>query len=154
MESCLEKAFNKGRSWRVSQANADVYEVHSFPSVIVNLSLQTCSCFQWQLNGFPCAHAMVAVRKRSRHLNDLVEPHFYVSAYRSTYTASIFPIPTVEQPPLDPHDYVINPPDMKRPLGRPKKKRILSKGERVQQICCGQCGRMGSHNRKTCKEPI
>ncbi|XP_028110758.1 uncharacterized protein LOC114309248 [Camellia sinensis] len=154
MESRLEKAFNKGRSWRVSQSNADVYEVHSFSSVTVNIGTQTCSCFQWQLNWFPCAHAMVAVRKNGHDLNDLVEPYFHVSEYRSTYAASIFPIPTVKQPPFDPYDYLINPSVVKRPLGRLKKKRILLRGEHVQQIHYVRCGRMGNHNRKTCNEPI
>ncbi|KAL7171083.1 hypothetical protein ACSBR2_035861 [Camellia fascicularis] len=97
---------------------------------------------------------MVAVRKSGRDLHDLVEPYFHVCEYRSTYATSIFPIPTVEQPTFDPHDYFINPPAVKRPPGRPKKKRILSRCEHVQQICCGRCGRMGNHNRKTCKEPI
>ncbi|KAL7199228.1 hypothetical protein ACSBR2_021501 [Camellia fascicularis] len=112
IESHLEKAFNKGRLWKVSQSNADVYEVHSFPSI----------------NGFPCVHVMVAVRKSGRDLNTLVEPYFHVSEYRLTYATSFSPIPTVEQTPFNPHDYIINPPVVKRPLGRPKKKRILSKG--------------------------
>ncbi|XP_028122811.1 uncharacterized protein LOC114319946 [Camellia sinensis] len=37
MEDRLEKAFNEGRSWKVSQSNADVYEVHSFPSDTVDI---------------------------------------------------------------------------------------------------------------------
>ncbi|KAL7172177.1 hypothetical protein ACSBR2_031801 [Camellia fascicularis] len=143
MESRLEKAFNEGRSWKVSQSNADVYEVHSFPSVTVDIGRRTYSCFKWQLNGFPCAYAMVAVRKSGRDLNTLVEPFFHVSEYRATYASSIFPIPTVEQPPFNPNDFVIKPPAVKRPPSRSKKKRILSKGEHVQQIRCGRCGRMG-----------
>ncbi|XP_028084377.1 uncharacterized protein LOC114285536 [Camellia sinensis] len=154
MEDRLEKAFNEGRSWKVSQSNADVYEVHSFPSVTVDIGRRTCSCFKWQLNGFPCAHAMVAVRKSGWDLNTLVEPYFHVSEFRATYASSIFPISTVEQPPFNPNNYIIKPPAVKRPLDRPKKKRILSKGEHVQQIRCGRCGRMGNHNRKTCNEPI
>ncbi|KAL7247465.1 hypothetical protein ACSBR2_002388 [Camellia fascicularis] len=110
MESCLEKAFNKGRSWRVNQSNADVYEIHLLLSVTVTIGTQTCSCFQWQRNRFPCVHAMVAVQKSGRDLNDLVEPYFHVSEYHSTYAASIFQNPTMEQPPFDPHDYLINPP--------------------------------------------
>ncbi|KAL7213210.1 hypothetical protein ACSBR2_015836 [Camellia fascicularis] len=115
MESRLEKAFNEGRSWKVSQSNANVYEVHSFPS----------------LNGFPCAHAMVAIWKSGRDLNTLVELYFHVGEYRSTYAANISPMPTVEQLPFNLHDYIIYPPAVKRPLGRPKKKRILSKEELV-----------------------
>ncbi|KAL7164692.1 hypothetical protein ACSBR2_040568 [Camellia fascicularis] len=47
MESRLKKAFNEGRSWKVSQSNADVYEVHSFPSITVDIGHRTCSCFKW-----------------------------------------------------------------------------------------------------------
>ncbi|KAL7164775.1 hypothetical protein ACSBR2_040640 [Camellia fascicularis] len=46
MESRLKKAFNEGRSWKVSQSNADVYEVHSFPSITVDIGHCTCSCFK------------------------------------------------------------------------------------------------------------
>ncbi|KAL7212721.1 hypothetical protein ACSBR2_015408 [Camellia fascicularis] len=153
-ESRLEKDFNKGRSWKVSQSNADIYEVHSFPSVTVDVGRRACSCFHWQLNGFPCAHAMVAVRKSGRDLNDLVELFFHVNEYRANYAPAIYPIPTVELPPFNPNEYIIKPPAVKRPPGRPKKKRFLSKGKHVQQIHCGRCGRMGNHNRKTCNEPI
>ncbi|KAL7263233.1 hypothetical protein ACSBR1_001414 [Camellia fascicularis] len=45
MESRLQKAFNKGKSWKVSQSNADVYKVHSFPSVTVDVGRRACSCF-------------------------------------------------------------------------------------------------------------
>ncbi|GMP86282.1 hypothetical protein CsSME_00039110 [Camellia sinensis var. sinensis] len=131
MEYQLEKAFNEGRSWKVSQSNADVYEVHSFPSVTVDIGRRTCSCFKWQLNRFPCAHAMVAVCKSGWDLNTLVELYFHVFEFRATYASSIFLIPTVEQSPFNPNDFVIKPPAVKRPPGKPKKKRILSKGEHV-----------------------
>ncbi|KAL7198640.1 hypothetical protein ACSBR2_021025 [Camellia fascicularis] len=154
MESQLEEAYNKSRAWKVSQANNDVYEVHSFPSVMVDIGRHTCSCFQWQINEFPCAHAIVAVQKSGKNLDDIVVPWYHVSEYRLTYAPTIYPIPTVEKQPFNPTNYVIYPPNVKRPPGRPKKKRIPSKGENVQQIRCGRCGRMGNHNRKTCKELI
>ncbi|XP_028075915.1 uncharacterized protein LOC114278109 [Camellia sinensis] len=154
MESRLEEAYSKSRAWKVSQANNDVYEVHSFPSVMVDIGRRTCPCFQWQINEFPCAHAIVAVQKNGKNLDDIVVPWYHVSEYRLTYAPTIYPIPTVEKPPFNPTDYVIYPPNIKRPPGRPKKKRIPSKGENVQQIRYGRCGRMGNHNRKTCKEPI
>ncbi|KAL7258271.1 hypothetical protein ACSBR1_004403 [Camellia fascicularis] len=144
MESRLEEAYNKSRSWKVSQANNDVYEVHSYPSVTMDIGRRTCSCFQWQINEFPCVHAIVAVRKSGRNLDDIVVPWYHVSEYRLTYAPTIYPIPTVEKPPFNPIDHVIYPPNVKRPPGRPKKKRIPSKDENVQQIRCGRCGRMGT----------
>ncbi|XP_028112998.1 uncharacterized protein LOC114311135 [Camellia sinensis] len=154
MEKRIEKSYNTDRSWNVSQSNSNVYEFHSNPSVMVDVDRRTCSCFQWQINGFPCVHAIVAARRSGRDLCTLIEPYFHVSEYRFSYTRSIMPIPTMEQPQPTGHDYVILPPTVKQPPGKPKKKRIPFHGEEVQPIRCSKCGRMGNHNRKTCKELI
>ncbi|CAN7111889.1 unnamed protein product, partial [Brassica rapa subsp. narinosa] len=52
----------------------------------------------------------------------------------------------------------INPPSSRRPPGRPKKTRILSRGEYQtrgprKRTVCGRCKRPG-HNRATCKMAI
>ncbi|KAL7240670.1 hypothetical protein ACSBR2_006340 [Camellia fascicularis] len=75
MEHKLEMAYKKGRSWTVSQSDNDVYEVHSHPSILVDICRRTCSCFQWQINGILCEHAMVAIRNSRRDSNVLVEPY-------------------------------------------------------------------------------
>ncbi|XP_028091988.1 uncharacterized protein LOC114292280 [Camellia sinensis] len=129
MESKLDKAYSDERSWIVSQSNDDVFEVHSHPSVLVDIGKCTCSCFQWQINGFPCQHAMVAFRNSGNNLNALVEPYFHVSTYQLSYFHTIYPIPTVEKPHANLKNYVILPSVVCRPPGRPKKKRIPSKGE-------------------------
>ncbi|XP_028082628.1 uncharacterized protein LOC114283957 [Camellia sinensis] len=151
MEARLVKAYNKGRVWIVSQSNDNVYEVHSYPSVLVDVDRRTCSCFQWQINQLPCTHAMVAIRNSGRDLYDLVESFYHASTYRLSYASSITAIPTVEKPSFQLDDFAIHPPVIKRPPGRPKKKRMLSRGEEVQLIRCGRCQRMGNHNKKTCK---
>ncbi|GMP95784.1 hypothetical protein CsSME_00044698 [Camellia sinensis var. sinensis] len=74
--------------------------------------------------------------------------------YKAAYFGYIQPIPTVDKPSFSEDDFIIYPPAVKRPPGRPKKNRIPSRGEKLSQIRCGQYGRMGSHNRKTCIEPI
>lgn len=106
------------------------------------------------MNGFPCSHAVVSFRNSERNIYDSIEPYHHVSKFKASYSESIHPIPTVEKPVATPTDYLIAPPVVKRPLGRPKRKRIPSRGEVVQRIRCGRCGKMGNHNRKTCKEPI
>ncbi|GMP83408.1 hypothetical protein CsSME_00037332 [Camellia sinensis var. sinensis] len=45
IEKHLEKSYNEGRSWTVSQSSPAVYEVHSDPSVMVDVDRRTCSCF-------------------------------------------------------------------------------------------------------------
>ncbi|KAK9287281.1 hypothetical protein L1049_015694 [Liquidambar formosana] len=49
---------------------------------------------------------------------------------------------------------IVLPPNTRRPSGRPKNRRIPSRGEKIRQIKCGRCGRLGTHNKKTCQEPI
>ncbi|XP_028081905.1 uncharacterized protein LOC114283284 [Camellia sinensis] len=113
MEARLVKAYNKGRSWLVSQSTDNVYEVHSFPSVMVDVGKRTCSCFKWQINGFPCSHAVVAIRNSGLDLYDLVAEFYHVTAYRNSYEQNIQPIPTIEKPPFNPSDFVIQPPSVK-----------------------------------------
>ncbi|KAI8560028.1 hypothetical protein RHMOL_Rhmol04G0223000 [Rhododendron molle] len=49
---------------------------------------------------------------------------------------------------------IILPPKTRRPCGRPKVGRIRSRGEKVRQMLCGRCGKLGKHNRKTCKAAV
>ncbi|KAL7168051.1 hypothetical protein ACSBR2_038484 [Camellia fascicularis] len=118
MEKKLDFELKTGRSWIVSQANDNVYEVHSHPSVMVDIIRRTCSCYQWQLNGFPCSHVLVAFQN------------------------------STGKPTFKPDDYLIAPPIVKHPPGRSKRKTIPSKGEVIQRIRCGHCGKMDNHNRK------
>ncbi|GMP99195.1 hypothetical protein CsSME_00046761 [Camellia sinensis var. sinensis] len=153
-ETMLLDSFNDSRSWQVNKANEDVFEVHSILSVTVDIARHTCSCFKWQINEFPCDHAVIAIQKSRYNLNDCVEHYFHVETYRAAYSGVIFPISSVEKPPFDPTDFTIYPLIVKRPLGRPKKNRIPSRGEKLKQIRCGRCNKLGSHNQKSCKEPI
>ncbi|CAL5325348.1 unnamed protein product [Camellia sinensis] len=154
MEKKLATAFNDSRPWCVSQANDEVYEVHSNPSVLVDVGRHTCSCFQWQINGFPCSHAVVAFRNSRRNIYDSIDRAFHIDTFRASYSGTIYPIPTVEKPNVNAAEYMIAPPTVKRSPGRPKRKKIPSKGEVVQRIRRGRCGKFSNHNRKTCKEPI
>ncbi|KAL7183828.1 hypothetical protein ACSBR2_026078 [Camellia fascicularis] len=50
-------------------------------------------------------------------------------------------------------DDVVLPPLCKRSARRPRTERIPSKGE-IKRIRCSRCGKMGTHNRKTCEEAL
>ena len=122
-------SFNDRKSWQVNKANEDVFEIHTIQSVTVDVARRTCSCFKWQINGFPCDHAVIAIQKSRYNLNDCVEHYFHVETYRAAYSGAIFPIPSVEKPPLAPTNFTIYPSSVKRPPKRPKKNRIPSKGK-------------------------
>ncbi|KAL7185338.1 hypothetical protein ACSBR2_027304 [Camellia fascicularis] len=149
METKLEDEYKSSRAWIVSQSDEDVYEVHSHPSVLVHVNRRACSCYQWQLNGFPCAHAVVAFRNSGRNIYDSIEAFYHVTEFKASYSESIYPIPTVDKPTVTPNDYLIAPPVVKRPPARLKRRRIPSKGVVVQRIWCSRCGKMGNHNMKT-----
>ena len=63
MEDVLKKTMDIGRHWSVSMSTPTVYEVHAQKSVAVDLENMTCSCRQWQIHSFPCAHALAAIQK-------------------------------------------------------------------------------------------
>ncbi|XP_028125040.1 uncharacterized protein LOC114321977 [Camellia sinensis] len=116
MESKLHDGFNTSRPWIVSSSGNDVYEVHSHPSISVDISKRICSYGEWQLKGFPCAHAADCN--------------------------------------VDGDSEVVLPPLSKKQPGRPNKKRIRSNGEKMRQITCSRCEKIGNHNKKSCKEAL
>ncbi|KAL7255184.1 hypothetical protein ACSBR1_009363 [Camellia fascicularis] len=154
MEKSLDSAFKTSRSWIVSQADENVFEVQSNPSVLIDVGTRTCSCFQWQLNGFPCPDVVVVFHNSGKDIYEYVNPFYHVKEFMATYYGAIHPVPTIGKPKFTLVDYLIAPPIVKRSPGRPTWKRILSKGEVVSRIRCGRCGKIGNHNRKACKEPM
>lgn len=155
MDARLSTELDKGRTWRISMSSEYVFEVHSDPSVTVDISRHTCSCHKWQLNGFPCEHASVVIQNNGLDLNYFIEWYFHVHSFQAAYADSIYPITTSDKPNNAYSEYeVILPPFTRRQPGRPKKCRIPSKGEKIAQIRCSRCGRLGNHNKKTCKNPI
>ena len=154
MDSRLQVAFAESRAWTVSVSNNDVYEVNSNPSVSVDINNGTCSCFQWQINGFPCSHAVAAIRKSQRNMNEFIDYYYHVSTYKKSYAQPILPIPTLGRSDFNVDEADILPPSTKKQPGRPKKCRIRSRGELIRRIRCGRCGRLGGHNKKICKEPL
>ncbi|KAL7238656.1 hypothetical protein ACSBR2_004698 [Camellia fascicularis] len=127
MEKKLVTVYNDSRGWSVSQGDDNVYEVHSQPSILVDMARRSCSCFQWQLNGFSCSHAVVAFCNSGRNIYDSIETYYRFDEFKASYSGTIFPIPIVEKPAFTPNDFMIAPSKVKRPPGRPKRKRILSK---------------------------
>ncbi|XP_028121256.1 uncharacterized protein LOC114318534 [Camellia sinensis] len=73
MESKLHDAFNTSRPWIVSSSGNDVYEVHSHPSVSVDISRRICSYGEWQLKGFPCVYGVGAIQKSEHDLSLFVD---------------------------------------------------------------------------------
>ncbi|KAG5565876.1 hypothetical protein RHGRI_001704 [Rhododendron griersonianum] len=79
---------------------------------------------------------------------------FEVDTDPSVYSKPIYPVASLLKGDVVDCGTSILPPLSKKPPGRPKKKRIRSNGEKVREMKCGRCGKMGNHNKLTCKEDL
>ncbi|KAK8497124.1 hypothetical protein V6N12_019279 [Hibiscus sabdariffa] len=109
---------------------------------------------KWDLTGIPCSHAASVFR-----LNNLRPEHFVNECYHNStqlaiYSNMITPIKVTDMEP-------ILPPIIRRPPGRPTKKRRLEPDEitkpklsrRGMQANCTKCGKQG-YNRRTCRGEV
>ncbi|XP_038702601.1 uncharacterized protein LOC119999156 [Tripterygium wilfordii] len=150
----LQKYVDECRPWIIHRASDSKFEVVSDPPHGVDISSCKCSCGMWSLNGYPCVHAVKAISRCGRPIEEFVPYYFHVSAFRKSYEEPIHPIPASLSVDFKDENFEILPPVTKRQPGRPRKRRIRSRGEEVRRIRCGRCGKLGTHNRKSCKEPL
>ncbi|XP_020419547.1 uncharacterized protein LOC109949184 [Prunus persica] len=155
METRLCENAEAGRTWAVRRSNSTVFEVFADYSVMVDLEQRTCSCRLWQIDGFPCTHAVAAILAKRDSVYDYVECYYKTDFFRKAYESPIFPIPDIGKG-LGSNGSaagVVLPPITKRPAGRPPTKRIKVFGEFKRPLKCSRCSVAG-HNRKTCKAII
>ena len=163
----------------------EVHSRQTGKDYVVNLAKRTCTCFGFQATGLPCFHAARTIIFAKGNVNDYVDKWFTVVEYRETYKNGILPptaaldvdaLPVfdmasedIDSPVLSPaleldddiqydsddNSDTMLPPDTRRPVGRPKKRRIRHQleDERQKILCCSRCGGE-NHNRRTCKEPV
>ncbi|KAM3191490.1 hypothetical protein ACQJBY_069026 [Aegilops geniculata] len=52
----------------------------------VNLEAWTCSCRYWQLSGLPCCHAISAIYKTGRKIDDYIAKCYSIEVYNKIYS--------------------------------------------------------------------
>ncbi|KAL4572798.1 hypothetical protein LXL04_019583 [Taraxacum kok-saghyz] len=118
----------------------------------VNLYERKCSCRVWQVTGLPCVHASAFIAfTRDVNWDKYVDSCYTVQKVKEAYAFEIAPMPGADQW-MQKEWEKIYPPIIKRPVGRPKKKRIKSSGESKRRHKCPRCCEYG-HREKTCKNP-
>ncbi|KAI5343761.1 hypothetical protein L3X38_011637 [Prunus dulcis] len=108
IEDELNNLATKGSHWRICRASESIFEVHADLSVMVNLDKRFCSCYQWQLLGFPRQHAIQVIQQGGLCLYNFVDEYYKADFYWATYATPVFPIPDIENPP--PGDVFLLPP--------------------------------------------
>lgn len=151
MEQRLSKLVEDGFGWNAYRSNENIFEVRSPISHHVDLEKRLCSCNQWKVTGFPCAHAVKCMNKSRLSVYEFVEYYFTANAFRASYAHAINPIPTVGKPIVTEDEIVIRPPKEIRGAGRPSTKRhggfSYSQNKRNK---CSKCDQVG-HNKRNCQ---
>nr|VDC75622.1 unnamed protein product [Brassica rapa] len=108
------------------------------------VAVKTCTCNEFQALKIPCMHAIAAATREaySKIINPVVEYESIEILFSDSSVSEL----------------EINPPASRRPPGRPRKNRILSRGEFQMRVpkrrtVCSRCKGSG-HNRATCKVAI
>ncbi|KAE8678951.1 hypothetical protein F3Y22_tig00111402pilonHSYRG00531 [Hibiscus syriacus] len=152
------------RCW-ATHAGGLKYQVECGPGNqhVVDMGSHSCSCRKWDLTGIPCIHAVAVMQLH----NDRPEPYVHTCYHKSTqlviYSNFICPVkgakqwtPVIEMEP-------IMPPELRRPPGRPTKKRRKEADEenkngpklskKGSMGNCSKCGKPG-HNKRTCRGEV
>ncbi|KAL6501490.1 hypothetical protein OROGR_026623 [Orobanche gracilis] len=69
------------------------FEVMSHPNAVVDLKAKECSCYQWQVRGFPCVYGVAVIRRKCPTVYSIVEEQFFTNTYRACYSFDIHSIP-------------------------------------------------------------
>ena len=93
---------------------------------VVNLQELKCTCYKFQIDEFPCAHALAVTKDKKIDLYLYYSAYYTNKALRAVYTPVIYPIPTVQAIPIPnevKEDIILEPLGRSKP-GRRKRRRI------------------------------
>ncbi|KAL6131310.1 hypothetical protein ACLB2K_069686 [Fragaria x ananassa] len=137
MKKRLVERMHKVRSFRVIASQENVYEVRDDKySYTVNFSTHSCSCVKWQINCFPCSHALSAIQAARLNIYDFIDSYFSAEYFRMSYNFLIHLVSNVDVSSSACIEESILPPITNRLAERPKVKMIKSSGEK-KSIRCG-----------------
>ncbi|GMI78131.1 hypothetical protein HRI_001482400 [Hibiscus trionum] len=149
------------RCW-ATNAGGNKYQVSYGPHSqhVVNLTEHTCSCRKWDLTGIPCHHAISAILMKEERPESYVDDCYKKITQQAIYSHLMNPVRGPDQWARQTYCEPILPPTIRRPPGRPHKKRRkeadepIIHGVRVTKkgvtLSCSKCKKTG-HNVRTCK---
>lgn len=134
LQEMIIKNFELSAAYMVLKIGDGLYEVREETDVgfAVNLWERSCSCREFQLLGIPCRHAVVAAIREGIRVDSLVDEYYTVEYRRKAFAGIIMHVPDMDSLAPSPEDVAggkLAPPRVRRPPGRPRKKRFLSRGE-------------------------
>ncbi|XP_022893934.1 uncharacterized protein LOC111408400 [Olea europaea var. sylvestris] len=124
---------------------------------IVDLNDNTRTCRQFQLESFPCTHAVAVAMYRGIPPHTLCSTYYTTGSWRAAYAETIFPVPNEVEWEISSHilssnnllPLAVGP----RTPRRTRTSRIPSTGEFPRPRKCGGCGATG-HTKRFCTSQI
>ncbi|KAL4280336.1 hypothetical protein GQ457_03G020480 [Hibiscus cannabinus] len=144
---------------RATHAGGHKYQVSAGPSNqhVVDLEHHSCSCRKWNLT------AMVQKNQRPK---SYVNHCYHITTQQEIYSHFITPMRGPNQWVEDTTCEAVREPKLRRPPGKPKKKRVKEADEPIYSISsnvrftkkgvtiyCSKCGK-ASHNQRTCNGEV
>jgi hypothetical protein len=125
----------------------------------VSLDKRSCSCGYFQLSGIPCSHAITAIYKCGKLVEDYIAPCYSIDVFKKIYEHCLQPVEGEEMWPISEKPRPQAPGYVRMP-GRPKKnnrrreEQEKPKTKKMSKhgivIVCSLCGNPG-HNKSGCK---
>ena len=110
-----------------------------------------CTCQKWQLYHLPCSHAIAAIKKARRRVQDYIDPCYLVEWYKKAYAPKFSTIPDQDYWSIyDGYIYFLDP-QRRRKIGRPVTKRLRNEMDWVEKkddTWCKHCQQQGHRSTK------
>ncbi|CAI9271781.1 unnamed protein product [Lactuca saligna] len=135
-------ARKKGASQYIARWNgANKYQVTAAlqDQHVVDVRNQTCTCRKWELMGIPCRHAIATLNEMSKDpeaeldIYKWVHKVYWLETWQKAYSFKVEPIKGRPMWPKSNCPTKLIPPPHHTQVGRPKKKRRQSEGERLSK---------------------
>ena len=144
------KVFYRYRVYFSSNSIAQVEDPETSRKWVVDFDKKLCDCTDFYQFQSPCSHAIAAARILRIDPIDYFVDWFTAEEYRKTYRRSLLPVSMIDLP----RDNSIQPPIVRKSIGRPRSKRIRKGTWNRRQTRCGNCLDWG-HNRRRCtNQPV
>ncbi|XP_058746445.1 uncharacterized protein LOC131619357 [Vicia villosa] len=162
IQQVLEKTKREAEGWSATWHSDDDFSLFGVPNGVetyaMNLLQKKCGCRKWDLTGIPCCHAIACIWFNQKEPEEYVSSCYRRSIVMATYSHINLPKNGPQLWASDRNE-PIQPPIMRRAIGRLKKNRNKTNDEtrsthtlprKHQTVKCQNCGNMG-HNKRTCK---
>lgn len=151
----IQKAREAARELHVVFGRDNSYEVvfENTKVNVVDLRKKECDCGEWQVSGLSCKHVVCCIDTERFNVEKFIDPLLKKDACLRTYKEQLNPLLEEIIWPLVHHND-LQPPEVKKQVGRPKvaRKRAVNEPQPMKRSCsvrCIVCSEWG-HNKRTC----